>query len=151
MSVLSWVYIFGLSVVNVLSAYVVFSPEIRTGVRTRLQMQGQKALSVVYGDLMHDGSRVKVVKLKTRKGFFLEFYSVSREGISSLISREKIQGAVQDGFFDHRGKSVQLAVVDVDGDGTMEVVAPSFDQNLVAHLNPYHYNSFKNQFERVRL
>ncbi len=136
---------------NITSAYVVFSTKPLKEVRSWFQMRGQKALSVVYGDLMHDGSRIKVVKLKTREGIFLEFYSLSYTGISSLISREKISGAVQDGFFDHRGKSVQLAVVDIDGDGTMELLAPTFDKHLVAHLNPYHYNFIRNKFEQFHL
>ena len=41
-------------------------------------------------------------------------------------------------FFDHRGQAVQLAVVDLDGDGKMELLAPTFDKQLTAYLNPYY-------------
>ena len=100
----------------------------------------QKILSVVHGDLMHDGSSIKVVKLKTLQGITLEFYSEVQNGARYLITRVEIPNA-RDGFFDHRGQAVQLAVVDLDGDGKMELLSPTFNQNLLAGLNPYHYSA----------
>ena len=49
-------------------------------------------------------------------------------------------------FFDHRGQAVQLAVVDLDGDGTMELISPTFDDTLMAGLNPYHYSAEEEAF-----
>ena len=147
MKYLSWIYIFCLFSLNVGSVYVLFfSPDIRSYVQKQLEFRGQKALSVVYGDLMNDGSEVRVVKLKSSDGIYLEFYSRSYNGISSLINRTKIPRAVQDGFFDYRGKTVQLAVLDLDGDGKMELIAPTFDKNLIARLNPYEYNTGTQSF-----
>ena len=50
------------------------------------------------------------------------------------------------GFFEYRGNSIQLAMSDVDGDGVMEVLAPTFDRQLMAHLNVYYYDSHRNDF-----
>ncbi len=35
---------------------------------------------------------------------------------------------------------MQLAVVDLDGDGKMELLSPTFDEQMLARLNPYHYS-----------
>ena len=112
----------------------------------KLNTPGQKALSVVYGDLMNDGSEVKVVKLQASDGIYLEFYARSYNGMNYLINRKKIPRAIKDGFFDYRGKSVQLAVLDLDGDGRMELIAPTFDKNLIARLNPYEYHASAHTF-----
>ena len=101
---------------------------------------------MVHGDLMNDGSLVKVMKFKTAEGIVLEFYTdVQSNGARNLISRVEIPRA-QDGFFDHRGQAVQLAVVDLDGDGTMELLSPTFDSHLLAWLNPYHYSKEEKAF-----
>jgi hypothetical protein len=31
--------------------------------------------------------------------------------------------------------------VDLDGDGKMELVSPTFDEKMLARLNPYYYSS----------
>ena len=140
MKKVSWtVLIFVFAVLNIGSAVILFSPA-REWVQARFTSKGQEMLSVVYGDLMHNGSSVKVVKFKTITGIVLEFYSESQNGARYLVSRVEIPNAT-DGFFDHRGQAVQLAVVDLDGDGKMELLSPTFDEQMLARLNPYHYSS----------
>ena len=139
-----WVWLSVFSCLSVASAVVLFSPA-RKWVLSRVAEQ-QKILSVAHGDLMNDGSLVKVIKFKTAEGIVLEFYTdVQSNGHRSLISRVEIPHA-QDGFFDHRGQAVQLAVVDLDGDGTMELLSPTFDGQLLAWLNPYHYSKAEKAF-----
>ena len=137
----SWIFfIFVFFGLNIFSIYVLFSPSARKWVKGQVRPKQQKMLSVVYGDLMHNGSAIKVVKLKAITGIVLEFYSSSENGIRHLVTRVEIPNA-RDGFFDHRGQAVQLAVVDLDGDGKMELLSPTFDETLLARLNPYHYSS----------
>ncbi len=136
--------IFGFFILNIGSAVILFSPA-RKWVQSQIRTTDQKLLSVVYGDLMHDRSSIKVVKFKTLTGIILEFYSQYANGYHSLISRVEIPN-VQNGFFDHRGQAVQLAVVDLDGDGKMELISPTFNETLLASLNPYHYSQEEEAF-----
>lgn len=131
------VVFFGL---NVFSATILFSPSSRKWVRSQVVSKEQKMLSTVYGDLMHNGSSIKVIKLKSITGIVLEFYSSAENGIRRLVTRIEIPNA-RDGFFDHRGQAVQLAVADLDGDGKMELLSPTFDERMLAQLNPYHYSA----------
>jgi len=102
-------------------------------------------LSLVNGDLLHDGSSIKVVKLKTAEGIVLEFYNEALNGSRSKINRV-IMPDTEDGFFNYHGQAIQLAVVDLDGDGKMELIAPTFDEKLFARLNPYHYDTEQKAF-----
>ena len=144
-SVYWWVWLsffFGLSLFG---AFVLFFSPARTWVLSQVNQQEQ-ILSVAHGDLMNDGSLVKVIKYKTLEGIVLEFYTdIQENGSRSLISRVEIPNA-KDGFFDHRGQAVQLAVADLDGDGTMELLSPTFDANLLAWLNPYYYSKEEKAF-----
>ena len=107
--------------------------------------QGQKVLSVIYGDLQNDGTQVKVAKIRTIEGIILEFYSISETGVKNIISRVLLPN-MQNGYYTHRGRSIQLAIVDVDGDGKMELLSPTFDKYMVARLNPYHYSEKQGGF-----
>ena len=139
MEKISWIFlIVFLAVLNISSVVVLFSPG-RYWVQSRFLKTGPQLLSIVHGDLMNNGSSVKVVKIKSAEGIVLEFYSDAENGVRHLITRAVIPNT-RDGFFDHRGQAVQLAVVDLDGDGRMELLSPTFDANMLARLNPYYYS-----------
>ena len=130
---------------NICSVFILFHSPARKWVQNHFMLQGKSILSVVQGDLMHDGSSIKVVKFKTIRGIVLEFYSDIQNGSRYLITRIEIPNA-KDGFFDYRGQAVQLAVVDIDGDGKMELLSPTFDDMMLARLNPYHYSNQEEGF-----
>ena len=129
---------------NIGTAWVLFSPA-RGWVKNKIKAPAPEVLSIVHGDLINNGSSIKVVKSQNAQGVVLEFYSEVQNGSRYLITRVLIPNA-QDGFFDHRGQAVQLAVVDLDGDGKMELVSPTFDEKMLARLNPYHYSPAQKAF-----
>ena len=137
--------IFSFLVLNITSVIFLFFPPAKKWVQSHIFSSSQEILSIVQGDLLHNGSYIKVVKLKTLQGVVLEFYSEPINGSRYLISQVKIPNA-KDGFFNHRGEAVQLAVVDLDGDGKMELLAPTFNDQMLARLNPYHYDSNQESF-----
>ena len=141
-----WVFIFFIAIaLNILTNVVLFSAPVRQWVQAQVPIKQSEILSVVEGDLLSDGSRVRVVKFRTMEGIVLEFYSDNRHGSRHQLSRVVLPNAT-DGFFTHRGEAVQLAITDLDGDGTMELLSPTFDEQLVAHLNPFRYSSQQNGF-----
>ena len=45
-----------------------------------------------------------------------------------------------------KGQATNLALKDIDGDNSMEIIVPTYDSNLVAHLNVYKYDPFSRRF-----
>ena len=121
-------------------------PSTRASLRAHILKPARQVLSIANGNLLHDGSFVKVVKYKTPEGILIEVLSAEDTGSRSLVDRIPIVGE-HDGFFDFYGEASQLAIMDVDEDGKMELVAPTFDSNLVAHLNIYKYNDVTKKFD----
>ncbi len=137
-----WIFLMaGVFFSNIASWFVLFSSERRKAVQSVIQKKDSRILSIVEGDLKNDGFSVKVVKSRTVNGITLDFYSEIQNGNRYLISHVLIPNGKEDGFFDYRSEAVQLAVVDLDGDGKMELVSPAFNDKLTAFLNPYHFSS----------
>lgn len=136
-----------LCVLQLLSLYFLFSPLKKT-IRAGWPMNKEELLSVVQGDITGNGDYVKVLKFKTKEGLRVEFLKENEDGIREVVSNIKIPHPYN-GFFEYRGSSIQLGMSDVDGDGVMEVLAPSFDRSLMAHLNVYYYDPDRGGFDRA--
>lgn len=98
----------------------------------------RKLLSTVDA-FLKDGTKIKVVKIKTKKGIFLEIYNSSNTHHQPLMTRIKLPNK-KDGFFFYQGQMTNLALEDLDGDFKVEILVPGFDENLVAHLNIYKFD-----------
>lgn len=125
-------------------------PEVRAQVRGTLLSDYRTVVSSVKGDLLSDGTAFNIIKVKTRQDIFLEIYRGSQEGKYELV--EKIHMPQQrDGFFSFNGEATNLAVDDIDGDGRPEILVPSFDRDLVGHLNVFRFDPTANTFQKVLL
>lgn len=140
-----WILVFTqLVCMQLISLIILFSPA-KDHIQSWLFPNENKLLAVVYGDVAGDGTFVKVLKFKTKDGIRIEFLKQDYDGMKTLIAQKDIHHPYN-GFFEYRGNSVQLAMGDVNGDGIMEVMAPSFDKNLIAHLNVYSYHQEHDTF-----
>jgi hypothetical protein len=135
----------GLFIASLVSA---LHPGLRSAVRGTFAKDYRSVLSSVHGDLLGNGTDYTIVKVKTRDNLFLEIYDSVKNGSSHLVSRIDIADK-KDGFFSFNGQATNLALDDIDGDGKLEIIVPSFDQNLVGHLNLYRYNQDVKGLQRV--
>ncbi|MDX9730159.1 MAG: hypothetical protein RBT63_00175 [Bdellovibrionales bacterium] len=153
-----------------LAAFVaVIHPDIRSGVRNTLRADYRTVVSTARGDLNGTGSLFTVAKVKTRDNIYLEIFetvvsaSESNTGEalgdnggsveSTLRLVERIELAdTRDAFFNFNGANGQatnLAIDDIDGDGRMEILAPTFDRNLVGRLHVFQYDDATRGFSKV--
>lgn len=114
-------------------------PEIRSTIRKQLVSYPRTVVSTVTGDLRGDGSVLTVVKVKLENALALEIYDRENE-MPKLIGRIEIRNA-KDGFFNFNGQTANLAIDDINGDGINEVLAPTFDTNMVGHLNVFRFDA----------
>ncbi len=123
-------------------------PEVRSQIRGAVLKDYRTIVSTAAGDLHGTGEALKVVKVKTRDALYLEVYASEIDGTQKLLEKIEMPDS-KDGFFSFNGQATNLAVDDIDGDGRPEILAPSFDQNLVGHLNVYRYDESSQAFRRI--
>lgn len=144
------ILIWSLAIVFLVAGLLVaLNPQWRDSLRQKWHSQDRVLLSTALGDLMGDGSLVKVIKYQNSQGIHLEILAEGDGGSRPLIDRIYLSDR-HNGFFDFQGQATQLALVDVDSDGKLELIAPTFDENLTAHLNVYKYNPTFKRFEPLR-
>lgn len=122
-------------------------PSARSHMRGLLAKDYRTIVSTATGNL-NGTSEFTVIKVKTRNALNLEVYENKEDGSSRLIERIEMPDA-KDGYFNFNGQATNLAIADIDNDGKAEILAPSFDQNLVGRINIYQYNNEANSFQRI--
>lgn len=130
-------------------ALVAINPGLRNLLRRNYKVPYRQILSTASGILEKGGPPIKVIKVKTHKGLFIEVYVSGPNQTKPLLDRFQLPDQ-RDGYFHFCGQATNLALEDIDGDTTLEILAPSFDEELVAHLNVYSYNSRTKKFEPAR-
>jgi hypothetical protein len=121
-------------------------PSLRSNVRGYLAKTDHDVLATAEGDLIGDGSLIKVIKIRSDEGLFVEVLKLDANGGSTLIDRILLPDK-HDGMFNYQGHVTRLAITDIDNDGKTELLAPSFDNQLVPHLNVFKYNATTGRFE----
>lgn len=145
MSALRWLILSFLILLAAALLAAALTPSFREKIQSRLSGSGREILATAEGDLLNDGSSVKVIKFRSPEGIFVEVIrvnSTSSEMIDKISLPDKL-----DGLFNFQGHVTRLAIADIDQDGTLELLAPTFDPQLVPHLNVFRYNPQNRRFE----
>ncbi|MES2962266.1 MAG: hypothetical protein V4760_00145 [Bdellovibrionota bacterium] len=127
---------------------VTLHPEVRTSVRGTFVKDFRVIVSTAKGNLAGDDRMFTVAKVKTRDSLALEIFEMTENGSQRLVEKIEIADA-KDGYFSFNGKATNLVIDDIDGDGRPEILAPSFDTNLVGRLNVYNYDQSAGGFQRI--
>lgn len=124
----------------------VLTPSLRLSVQALLARDGREILATAEGDLLNDGSIAKVIKYRSKEGIYVEVLKMVSDGTSQTVERVLLPDK-HDGLFNFQGHVTRLAIADIDGDGKSELLAPTFDNQLVPHLNVFRYNPAIGRFE----
>lgn len=146
MSPQRWLLISLFMLVTALLLAAVLTPSLRSNIQSYFSRSGREVLATAEGDLLGGGSVAKVIKYRSEEGLFVEVMRLEASGSMTLVDRIQLPDK-HDGLFNYQGHVTRLAIADVDGDGTMELLAPSFDNQLVPHLNVFRYNPGNQKFE----
>lgn len=141
-----WLLISVFLILTAILLAIVITPSLREQIRARFIPEGRSILATAEGDVLNDGSVAKVIKYRDREGIFVEILKVEEGGKTTYVDRLLLPDR-HDGLFNYKGHVTRLAIADVDDDGKMELLAPSFDNQLVPHLNVFRYNAGIKRFE----
>ncbi|ASD65259.1 hypothetical protein [Bdellovibrio bacteriovorus] len=122
-------------------------PSLRGKVKDAFLSSERKIVAKVDGTLGPDGPKVVVLKIQSRNSLNLEVYDAAAEGLT-LMARLPLY-ETRDGFVLVQGNATNLALTDVDKDGTFEIVAPTYDEQMVPRLNIFRYNPHTKSFDRA--
>lgn len=92
----------------------------------------------------------RVIKLKKKNKIYLEILLERPDGSFEQTQQVELKGN-QEAFFDYWNESLSLFALDYDGDGRLDLGAPSFDSFFKAHFELLIYNKSAQKFELKKI
>ena len=124
-------------------------PSWRMRVREHLVRPERTVLSQAEGILIPGSPPNTVIKVQNQDHISLEVYApVDGESAPRLIYTIDLPES-RDAYFNYSGVTTNLVLADIDHDGQLEIVSPSFDDNLIPRLRVYKYDMVSKTFYRV--
>lgn len=123
-------------------------PSVRSKIKEAFASTDRDVVAKVTASLSSEGPRVTVLKIRSKNSLSLEIYTLSENGETSLNTKIPLFES-RDGYFLLQGNATNLALTDVDKDGNPEIVAPTYDDQMVPRLNIFKYNPATKTFDRM--
>ena len=90
---------------------------------------------------------VRILKIKHKDKIYLEFLNKQSDDSYVVINSVELKGQ-HEGYFKYwEDEMVSLMVLDVDGDGNLDVIAPTFNEFFYPQINLVTYNQASHRFE----
>lgn len=125
-------------------------PSVRERVSLKILPSSRQILAKVKGDIKGNGQFIVFVKVKTSDGLSVEAFSSDATETSTQYLGRQVLEERRDAYFHLRGSPTNLALLDVDQDGALEVLVPTFDESLVARLRVYKFHTDTGLFEAIK-
>lgn len=135
-----------LFVLAVASFFIVLNKDLRKELHSYLNSSDVEVIASANADLYNDGRIIRVLKVRKDGLLFIQLMNTENNGKPKLIESFALPDK-SDGYFQYRDQATNLAIEDLNGDRKPEIIAPSFDSNMTAHLNIYTYNDITEKFE----
>lgn len=113
------------------------------------KMPLKQTLQKVDGPLIETGMDVRVLKVKKGNKIHLEFLSRQADNSFFIINSVELKGSREAyyRYWEKEREVYSLLLFDDDGDGQLDVIAPTFDRFFLPQNNVVVYNQQTKQFE----
>ncbi len=125
--------------IHSISLLSVFHPSIRGAIKSAIRGSNRSVLSSVSTRLDTSDTNYNILKVRSDGNLFLEIYSTDSFGIISLLEKYQLPDD-HDAYFNFGGTMSNLVVADIEMTGLPQIVVPSFDKDLVGHLNIFQFD-----------
>ena len=95
------------------------------------------------------GIFITVIKVKTKQGLKIEIYKSQNINDSMDFWLEFPLEGSQDSFFNYHNQASNLILTDVDEDGFLDIMAPTYDEQQQARMNIFRYDDTLKTFVRM--
>ena len=133
--------------ISILLAALNLSEPWRSAIRETLLPNKREILAKARGDLTGTGRRFTVLKVKNQDNINIEVYENDPSSGKTFFKARAILPERRDGSFTFKGSATNLLLLNVDNEKGLEIIAPSFDENLVPRLHIYKYNDLTNSLD----
>lgn len=137
-----------LAIVAMTLVTIAVVPNLRTQVKEAFTPAQREVIAKVSGEIGPNGPHITVLKIKNGNTLGLEVYSQDENGSLTLMTKLPLF-ETRDGHFLLQGNATNLALTDVDNDGNLEIVAPTYDDQMIPRLNVFRFNPDSKSFDRA--
>lgn len=142
------ILISALALVAMTLVTAVVVPSLRAKIKEAFTSTDRDVVAKVSGTLSAQGPHVTVLKIKNKNTLSLEIYATDENQALILMAKLPLF-ETRDGYFLLQGNATNLALTDMDKDGNPEIVAPTYDEQMVPRLNIFKFNPDTKGFDRM--
>lgn len=119
---------------------VALTPAYREQLQKLFSSEKKIVLSTVSGRVMEGGPNFVVTKVRYRSKLWAEVYKMDPQTGATQFWQSLPLESDQDAYLGFNVKSSNLALLDIDHDNILEIVAPTFDDQQNPKLNVFKYD-----------
>ena len=131
-----------------LSILLALHPKYRQMINMTFKGESREILSSLTTSRFSPDTLFRVLKVKTPNAIMLEFYRAEEGEYGELLQRIALD-ETRDAYINVSGKVTNLIVDDIDGDSSYEIIAPTYDDDMVARLNVFKFNPASDEFQQI--
>lgn len=124
-------------------------PSARQKIRAWVISDNRQILAKTSGYATAAGPFVSVFKIREKGVLMVEVYTTPEQDGSPKLMQKFVLNETRDGYFNFMGNATNLALSDTDQDGALDILAPTFDDQMTARLNVFRFNQALGTFEKV--
>lgn len=124
-------------------------PSVRNFIYEQNLSSERKVLASVTGDLTGNGDLVTVVKVKSLNSISLEIVLHRSDESQVKDIRRIVLDNKRDTYFDLKDSVTNLALMDLNNDGILEIITSTSDEELIPRLHIYSYSPEDENFIKL--
>lgn len=128
------------STIFILSLAVALTPSLRERFQNLMNSDKKVVLSTVSGRVSQGGPNFVVTKVRYQAKLWAEVYKMDAQTGATQFWQSLPLDSEQDAYLGFNVKSSNLALLDIDHDQVLEIVAPTFDDQMNPKLNIFKYD-----------
>lgn len=132
-----------------LTFVVALAPKWREQAQDLLWPRERLILAKSQAQINPNGIFVTVIKIKTKQGLSIEIYKSKDVSQSMEFWMQFPLEGTQDSFFNFHSQASNLVLTDVDNDGFLDIMAPTYDEQQQARMNIFRYDETLGTFVRM--